>query len=120
MPAHTLVRAARWAALRHAALVEPTAVAVHDVRRAGLRDGETALVVGGGPIGVLIALVARRTGADVLLVEPDAYRRGVAERLGTTAPWTRSRSDVRARRRGLDRGRRRATSPSRCPARPPA
>lgn len=82
VPADTLVRLPEELSLEHAALVEPTAVAVHDVGRADLREGEKALVVGGGPIGILIALVARRRGADVLLAEPDAYRRGVAEGLG--------------------------------------
>ncbi|WP_157875928.1 zinc-dependent alcohol dehydrogenase, partial [Streptacidiphilus griseoplanus] len=52
--------------------------------RARLQPGEKALVVGGGPIGLLIAVVARIGGTDLLLVEPDAYRRGVAEALGLT------------------------------------
>lgn len=82
VPADTLVRLPHELRLDHAALVEPTAVAVHDVRRADLMPGEKALVVGGGPIGLLIAMVARRAGGDVLLVEPDAYRRSVAETLG--------------------------------------
>jgi len=82
VPAAALVRLPPTLRLDHAALVEPTAVAVHDVRRADLRPGERALVVGGGPIGVLIAIVARRSGADVLLAEPDPYRRAVADGLG--------------------------------------
>jgi (R,R)-butanediol dehydrogenase / meso-butanediol dehydrogenase / diacetyl reductase len=85
VPADTLVRLPEDLRLDHAALVEPTAVAVHDVRRAALQPGEKALVVGGGPIGLLIAVVARRSGADVLLVEPDPYRRAVAEGIGLTA-----------------------------------
>ncbi|MFF3030961.1 zinc-binding dehydrogenase [Streptomyces rubiginosohelvolus] len=68
--------------LAAAALVEPTAVAVHDVRRAGVSDGDTVVVVGAGPIGVLIALLARRGGGSVLVVEPDAYRRDFISRLG--------------------------------------
>jgi len=68
--------------LIHGALVEPTAVAVHDVRRAGLRAGEKAIVIGGGPIGVLIALVARSVEADVVLLEVDPRRRDIADRLG--------------------------------------
>jgi (R,R)-butanediol dehydrogenase/meso-butanediol dehydrogenase/diacetyl reductase len=96
VPSHTLVALPDGLSLEHAALVEPTAVAVHDVRRAELHDGEKALVVGGGPIGMLIALVARRTGADVLLAEPDAYRRGVAERLVVPAvdPLTQNMAEV--------------------------
>ncbi len=69
--------------LKTAALVEPIAVAVHDVRRSNLQVGETALVIGGGAIGLLVALVARHAGAGrVVISEPNAYRRGVAENLG--------------------------------------
>lgn len=68
--------------LRRAALIEPLTVAVHDVTRSGVRAGESALVVGGGPIGILIALVAQAKGAKVLLSEPEARRRATAERLG--------------------------------------
>jgi (R,R)-butanediol dehydrogenase/meso-butanediol dehydrogenase/diacetyl reductase len=82
VPAHTLVRLPEGLPLDHAALAEPTAVAVHDVRRAQLRDGERVLIVGGGPIGLLIAIVARREVSDLLLVEPDPYRRETAESLG--------------------------------------
>ena len=85
VPADALVRLPQDLRLDHAALVEPTAVAAHDVRRADLRPGEQAIVIGGGPIGLLIAIVARRTGADVLLAEPDPYRRSVAESLGLIA-----------------------------------
>ena len=77
VPASTLVKLPETLPLDHAALVEPTAVAIHDVARAGLEPGEYALVVGGGPIGVLIALVARRNGARVILVEPDPHRRAL-------------------------------------------
>ncbi|MGW4646864.1 zinc-dependent alcohol dehydrogenase [Kitasatospora sp. NPDC004289] len=82
VPAELLVRLPDGLPPEHAALAEPTAVAVHDVRRAALRTGEHAVVIGGGPIGVLIAVLAREAGAEVLLVEPDADRRAVAEGLG--------------------------------------
>jgi (R,R)-butanediol dehydrogenase/meso-butanediol dehydrogenase/diacetyl reductase len=85
VPADLLVRLPEGLSLQHAALVEPTAVAVHDVRRSGLVAGETAVVVGGGPVGLLIATVARSTGADVLVVELDPYRRSVAESIGLRA-----------------------------------
>ncbi|MFG3556959.1 zinc-binding dehydrogenase [Micromonospora sp. NPDC047557] len=71
--------------LDHAALVEPVAVAVHDVGRAKVTSGEHVVVVGGGPVGVLIAAVARARGAQVLLVEPDGFRRGVASGIGIEA-----------------------------------
>jgi (R,R)-butanediol dehydrogenase/meso-butanediol dehydrogenase/diacetyl reductase len=75
VPARTIIALPRELPLRDAALVEPTAVAVHDVRRAGIRSGEKTLVIGGGPVGLLIALVARHAGADVLVAEPNEYRR---------------------------------------------
>lgn len=68
--------------LAHAALVEPLAVAVHDVRRSRLVAGETALVIGGGPIGQLISIVAQRAGATVILAEPNEQRRTFAARHG--------------------------------------
>ena len=85
VPADTLVSLPSRLALSDAALVEPTAVAVHDVGRAQLRAGEQAVIVGGGPVGVLMAVVARSVGAEVVVVEPDAFRRGVAESIGFTA-----------------------------------
>lgn len=82
VPADVVVPLPADLPLTHGALVEPTAVAVHDVRRAGLRAGEKAVVIGGGPIGVLIALVARAVDADIALVEVDARRRAIAGELG--------------------------------------
>jgi (R,R)-butanediol dehydrogenase / meso-butanediol dehydrogenase / diacetyl reductase len=93
VPAATLVRLPDSLPLDRAALVEPTAVAAHDVGRAGVRDGEKVVVVGGGPVGVLIALVARATGADVRVVELSAHRRLLAEELGL-AVWDPAAVDV--------------------------
>ncbi|MEU9396181.1 alcohol dehydrogenase catalytic domain-containing protein [Streptomyces sp. NPDC048324] len=93
VPASTLVRLPGSLALDHAALVEPTAVAVHDVGRAQVRDGEKAVVVGGGPVGILIALVARAAGADVRVVELSAHRRRLAEELGLTV-WDPAAEDL--------------------------
>jgi 2-desacetyl-2-hydroxyethyl bacteriochlorophyllide A dehydrogenase len=80
--ARTLVAVPDGVSLHDAALVEPTAVAVHDVRRAEVAPGERVLVVGGGPVGLLIAIVARHAGAEVLVAEVDPARRGLAEHLG--------------------------------------
>ncbi len=93
VPAATLVRLPDRLPLASAALVEPTAVAVHDVGRADVRPGERVVVVGGGPVGVLIALVARSAGADVRVVEPNGHRRLLAEKLGLTA-WDPGNEDL--------------------------
>ena len=68
--------------LDHAALVEPTAVAVHDVRRAELAAGDRVVIIGGGPIGVLIAAVAQHAGAEVVIMEVDARRRAAVGAMG--------------------------------------
>lgn len=68
--------------LRDAALVEPVAVAVHDVHRSGLTSDSKVVVIGSGPIGLLIAVVARHQGADVLLSEVSPFRVRLAEGLG--------------------------------------
>jgi (R,R)-butanediol dehydrogenase/meso-butanediol dehydrogenase/diacetyl reductase len=82
VPARTLVKLPAQLSLREAALVEPTAVAAHDVRRAGVVAGERVVVVGGGPVGLLIALVAREAGGNVMVVEPSKFRRGIADDQG--------------------------------------
>jgi (R,R)-butanediol dehydrogenase/meso-butanediol dehydrogenase/diacetyl reductase len=57
-----------------AALIEPLAVATHDVRRAEVKAGDAVLVLGGGPIGALIAMVSRQRGARVAVVEVNPFR----------------------------------------------
>lgn len=84
VPASTVHRVPDALDLKLAAFAEPLAVACHDVRRSELTAGELAAVIGGGPIGVLIALVARARGARVLVVEPDPGRRALAADLGFT------------------------------------
>ncbi|MDX3076280.1 zinc-binding dehydrogenase [Streptomyces sp. NPDC088354] len=84
VPASTLVRLPAGISLRDAALVEPVAVAVHDVRRSELGPGDRAVVIGAGPIGVLIATVASASGAEVVIAEIDPTRRAAAEEMGLT------------------------------------
>jgi len=66
----------------HAALIEPLAVATHDVRRAAVKRDDTVLVFGGGPIGALIALVSRQRGARVVVVEVNRHRLETLNALG--------------------------------------
>lgn len=69
--------------LREGALVEPLSVAMHACERAGVTDGDTVLVTGGGPIGQLVAEVAMDRGAaDVVLTDVVAEKLELAERRG--------------------------------------
>jgi len=82
VPAFTLHHLPASVDLRLAALVEPLAVACHDVRRAELHAGESALVIGAGPIGLLVALAARAKGARVIVSEVNPARLAFAADLG--------------------------------------
>lgn len=82
VPAHTVHRLPDTMRLDHAALIEPVAVACHDVRMSGLKPGEDVVVIGGGPIGVLVAMVAREAGGKVVLSEVNPNRLAIAEQLG--------------------------------------
>lgn len=84
VPAHTVHKIPADLPLKQAALIEPVAVACHDVRRARLVAGEDVLVIGGGPIGLLIAMVARHVGAKVTVSEVNVHRLELARSLGFT------------------------------------
>lgn len=85
VPAHTVHKLPADLPLDHAALVEPLAVATHDVKRARLQAGEDVLVIGGGPIGMLVALAARQVGANVTISEVNENRLAMARDMGFTA-----------------------------------
>jgi (R,R)-butanediol dehydrogenase/meso-butanediol dehydrogenase/diacetyl reductase len=66
-----------------AALIEPSSVACHAIRRSRLELGERVVVMGAGPIGLLITALARRAGADrIAVVEPAENRRQLALTMG--------------------------------------
>lgn len=68
VPADRLVPLPPELPLRLAALSEPTAVALHAVRRAGDVVGAEVLVTGAGPIGCLVVLALRAAGAGRIVV----------------------------------------------------
>ncbi len=76
-------------ALRHAALTEPLAVALHGITLSGARPGERVLVTGAGPIGLLSIAALRAVGVDdVTVSEPSPRRRRLALDVGATAAVT--------------------------------
>jgi (R,R)-butanediol dehydrogenase / meso-butanediol dehydrogenase / diacetyl reductase len=82
VPSHTVHKLPDDLDLSHAALIEPLAVACHDVNRAKIVKGEDVLVIGGGPIGLLVALVARHAGGNVAISEISETRLAYAKKLG--------------------------------------
>jgi 2-desacetyl-2-hydroxyethyl bacteriochlorophyllide A dehydrogenase len=68
------------------ALAEPTAVGLHAVMRSGLKPGDNVLVLGAGPIGLLVAFWARRFGARrVIVADVNRYQEDRAAAIGATA-----------------------------------
>ncbi len=68
-----------------AAFVEPVNTCLKAVRKAGVSRGESVLVVGQGPIGLLLMQVARWAGGEVLVSDPVDERRALASSLGAAA-----------------------------------
>ena len=70
---------------RVAALAEPTAIALHAVRLAGVGPDDRVLVTGAGPVGLLIIAVLRAQGiSDITVSEPSSVRRQRALDVGAT------------------------------------
>ena len=66
-----------------AALVEPLTVGEHDLRRSGLKAGESVLIGGAGPIGLIIGIMCKFAGAaHVVLSEIDETRINMARNMG--------------------------------------
>jgi len=77
------------------AFVEPYAVSVHAVRRAGVRTGDAVAIFGGGPVGLAIAQVARVSGADpILLSELRDFRRTRASECGVDVRVDPTETDI--------------------------
>ena len=82
VPTDRLLRVPTTLADDEAAVIEPLAVATHDVRRAEVKAADAVLVFGGGPIGALIAMVARHRGARVVIAEVNPFRVELLRKLG--------------------------------------
>ena len=88
------------------ALIEPLATGVHAIARGGVEDGDTVVILGGGPIGLttLVSALAGRA-SQVVVSEPNPARAKAAERLGATAVLDPTTTDVVAAVRDLTGGR---------------
>ena len=107
LPAANFVPVPADISLDMATLVEPLAVACHSIRLASIRPGETAAVLGAGPIGLLTIAALRAAGAATIwAVDPLAHRRELASLVGADAvlePGEAVEEVLRATgRRGVD------------------
>ena len=87
------------------ALVEPLAVGWHAVRRSGFRLGETAAIMGAGPIGLVTMLALRAAGAGlVAMVEISEARKQKALEMGADLVLDPTMEDVVATLRQITGG----------------
>ena len=87
-----------------ASFIEPVNTCYKAVRLLGLEPDETVLVMGQGPIGILLAALARRTGATVLTSDLYAERHAIAAKFGLDRPLD-ARGDVVAAAKDATDGR---------------
>jgi len=66
-----------------ATMIEPTACCVRAARKSGVSPGDTVLVIGGGPLGLINAQMAKSMGASpVIISDHHDFRVEIAKRLG--------------------------------------
>jgi 2-desacetyl-2-hydroxyethyl bacteriochlorophyllide A dehydrogenase len=76
--------------LDQSAVIEPLSIGAHAVRRSGLMNGETILVIGGGPIGLGVMAFAKYAGGNVIAMDINE------ERLAITRSWAKVDHTVNA------------------------
>lgn len=77
-----------------ATLTEPLACVLNGTRTAGAQPGDTVLILGGGPIGLLYLLLMKAAGARVIVSEPTTSRARTAYELGADEVVDPSRTPV--------------------------
>jgi 2-desacetyl-2-hydroxyethyl bacteriochlorophyllide A dehydrogenase len=65
--------------LDQSAIIEPLSIGAHAVRRSELKQGEFALVIGGGPIGLGVMALAKHRGAKVIAMDINEERLMIAK-----------------------------------------
>ena len=78
------------------AMVEPVACCLHGMDRCGLKPGETVAIIGCGPIGQIMVQLAKRSGADrIIVIEPIQKRREMALAFGADLAFDPTRVDIK-------------------------
>ena len=79
-----------------AALIEPLAVGIHATRRGEVKPGDSVLILGGGPIGLLVLQMSKVRGAGNIIVSDTLPNRlNLAKKFGATEMINVSSEDIR-------------------------
>ncbi len=105
MPSYMVHRLPDGLTNEQGALVEPIAVGLRAVRQAGIQAGQSALVLGAGPIGAVTVQCLRAVGAGrIMVAEVAEARKRKALEIGADAVIDPSEEDVAERVRELTDG----------------
>lgn len=100
-----VVRIPDGVSYEQASYIEPVNTCLKGIRTLGLKQGETVLVIGQGPIGMILGVLAKSAGARVFTSDLFAQRLTIGERFGLTNPIDASKEDAVGRIRELTAGR---------------
>ena len=81
-PADMLIPIPEGMTWEQAAMAEPLTISLHGIHRGGLVAGETCVILGAGPIGLVAGLVAQAYGAHAVLIDLVQERLDFAKKLG--------------------------------------
>ncbi len=77
------------------AFIEPVSCAIHGIDLAGIKTGDTVVIIGGGTIGLVMLQLVRNAGAArVIVVEPLEHKRKLASELGADVVLNPTELDV--------------------------
>jgi 2-desacetyl-2-hydroxyethyl bacteriochlorophyllide A dehydrogenase len=79
-----------------ASLTQPLAISLHAIHRAGIRKGQTVVILGMGAIGLLILQLALKQGARVFVSDVVDFKLEKAKALGAHGVWNGSSLDAMA------------------------
>ncbi len=102
---HGTVRIPEGVSFEQAAFVEPVNTCMKGIEALRLRQGETVLAIGQGPIGILLSVLARRAGASIITSDLHAERLRIGSSFGLALTIDASRANVVERVRELTEGR---------------
>src|SRR6266542_1903342 len=99
------VRIPDGVSFEQASFVEPVNTCMKGIERMALQGGETVLVIGQGPIGIILSILAKRTGARVITSDLYEQRLTISRDFGLESAIDASRTDPVAEARRQTEGR---------------
>jgi L-iditol 2-dehydrogenase len=102
---HGTVRIPDGVSFEQACFVEPVNTCMKGIEALRLKPGQTVLAIGQGPIGILLSVLAKRTGASLITSDLYAERLRIGSSFGLELTIDASRADVVERVRELTEGR---------------